>query len=139
MHKKPLGVLLGVLAAAASAVAFGVAPAMAASTSDGSFVCYSVGGNPLYVADEASAQADIAAGNWLPEAVPGNIPSSMGENLGPYHLDCFNSPVAGGFGNAAATGSYATGSGTVLPSSYVTSEITDGIGAYPIYGLVATT
>lgn len=131
-----LGLPVAVLAASAVMV-FGAAPASAQSS--GSFLCYSVGGDPTYEPDQASALAGLHAGYWLPEAVPGNIPQGMGENLGPYHLDCFDAPVAGGFGNTTAAAQYADGAGNLLPGSYVTSSIVGGIGTYPIYGLPATT
>ena len=138
MKNRTLGALLGAFATAVAVAALGVGPA-AADSGSGSFLCYAAGGNPLYVADEASAKADLAAGNWLPEAVPGNVPSGLGENLGPYHLDCFDVPQAGSFGNVTATDLYADSNGKTLPSSYVVAAITDGIGTYPIYGLPATT
>jgi hypothetical protein len=139
MKKRTLGALLGAVATAVAVAALGVGPAAAADTGSGSFLCYAVGGAPLYVPDEATAQAHLAAGNWLPEAVPGNVPPGLGENVGAYHLDCFDAPLAGGFGNVTATDLYADANGTTLSASYVTGAITNGIGVYPIYGLPATT
>ena len=140
MRKK---VLLGLALAGATLgcsafLGLTAAPASAEGAS-GSFLCYSVGGNPLYAPDEATGMADVGSGYWLPEAVPGNVPAGLGENVGPYHLDCFNAPVAGSFGNTAGAAQYADGSGNVLTAGYVMASITDGLGAYPIYGLPATT
>ena len=130
-------------AAVSPCVPFFIVPPAAGAYSpppSGSFLCYSLGGNPLYAPDEATTLADLKAGNWLPEAVPGNVPAGMGENIGAYHLDCFNAPQAvGGFGNTAAAAQYLDGNGDVLPASYVMGSITEGEGTYPIYGLVATT
>lgn len=138
MKRRTLGALLGAVATVIAVVALGVGPA-AADTASGSFLCYRVGGTPMYVPDETTAKANLAAGNWLPEAVPGNVPSDMGENLGPYHLDCFDVPQAGSFGNVTATDMYVDGNGKTLSATYVTGAITDGIGTYPLYGLPATT
>lgn len=138
MKKRVWLALLGAMLACAAVIGFSAAPASAQNAS-GSFLCYSVGGNPAYAADEGTAMADFAAGYWLPEAVPGNVPQGLGENIGPYHLDCFNAPVAGSFGNTAAATQYANGSGTVLSGGYVMGAVTNGLGMYPIYGLPATT
>lgn len=130
--------LLGAALASSAVLAFAAGPAAAQPTTSGAFLCYSVGGNPFYAPDEATATAELQAGYWLPEAVPGNIPPGMGENVGPYHLDCFDAAVAGGFGNTAPATQYVDSSGNLLPSGYVTSSVTDGLGTYPVYGLAAT-
>lgn len=138
MKKKGWLALLGTVLACSAILAVGAAPASAQGAS-GSFLCYSVGGNPLYAPDESTAMTDLQAGYWLPEAVAGNVPAGLGENVGPYHLDCFNAPAAGSFGNTAAATQYADGAGNVLSGSYVMGSVTDGLGTYPIYGLPATT
>ncbi len=140
MRKKTmLGlVLAGATLVCSAVLGLAAAPASAEGAS-GSFLCYSVGGNPLYAPDEATAMADFASGYWLPEAVAGNVPAGLGENVGPYHLDCFNAPAAGSFGNTAPAGQYADGSGNVLTAGYVMAAVTDGLGTYPIYGIPATT
>lgn len=128
----------GAMLTCAAVMAFSAGPA-AAQGASGSFLCYSVGGNPAFAGDAGTAAANLAAGYWLPEAVPGNVPQGLGENVGPYHLDCFNAPVAGSFGNTAAATQYVDGSGQLLSGSYVMGSVTDGLGTYPVYGLPATT
>lgn len=130
--------LLGAALASSALLAFTAGPAAAQPPSSGSFLCYSVGGNPFYAPDQATAMAELQAGYWLPEAVPGNVPAGLGENVGPYHLDCFNAAVAGGFGNTAPATQYVDGTGNLLSSAYVTGSVTNGLGTYPVYGLPAT-
>lgn len=117
----------------------GAAP-VAPPQADGSFLCYGNGDAPLYAADQATADADQAAGNWLPEAVLGNLPDGPNvENVGAYHLVC-NAPVPGvddGLINADNGYSYADDNGAVLDATNANSTVDkNGFndGVYAIVG-----
>jgi hypothetical protein len=100
----------------------------------GSFLCYSVGGALYHAANEAVAESLLAAGYWLPTAVPGA--EKDGTNVGStapghaqYHLVC--KAPGGAVGNAPSADTYTNPEGDLLSGDLVAgSGSFDGF--YPI-------